>query len=235
MQASPFFYQASDGRDTPEMEEDMLKTHLAAGLAAAALMTSAALAQTTPAPAPTPSGSTASAAGQFVTQMSPDMMRGSKLMGVDVYGSDNQKIGDIDEVLVDKEGKIHAVVVGIGGFLGIGEKDVAIPFGQLQWMNEPPRTATTSPAGGVTTPANPSGTATSSNQPATTGSTGAAGSTASGSDDGVPDRAMVRMSKADLQNAPQFRYSANDAPATGGAAGTNPPASTTPPGTAPKQ
>src|SRR5918995_6952754 len=175
MQASPFFYQASDGRDTPEMEEDMLKTHLAAGLAAAALMTSAALAQTTPAPAPAPSGSTASAAGQFVTQMSPDMMRGSKLMGVDVYGSDNQKIGDIDEVLVDKEGKIHAVVVGIGGFLGIGQKDVAIPFGQLQWMSDDQARAAntaagagTNTTGGGTTPASPStSTASTGNQPAT--------------------------------------------------------------------
>jgi sporulation protein YlmC with PRC-barrel domain len=213
------------------MEEEMLKTHLAAGLAAAALMTSGALAQTTPAPAPSPSGSAAGAAGQLMTQMSKDMMRGSKLMGVDVYGSDNQKIGDIDEVLVDKQGKIQAVVVGIGGFLGIGEKDVAIPFGQLQWVDEPVRTVTTAPAGGVATPANPAGTG--SNQPATTGSTGTTATTAS-SDDGIPDHAMVRMSKADLQNAPEFRYSANVAPRAG-ATGTNPPASTTPPGTAPKQ
>jgi sporulation protein YlmC with PRC-barrel domain len=158
MQASPFSYQALDRRDTPEMEEDMLKTYLAAGLATAALMTGAALAQTTPAPAPSQSGSAAGAAGQLMTQMSKDMMRGSKLMGVDVYGSDNQKIGDIDEVLVDKEGKIQAVVVGIGGFLGIGEKNVAIPYAQVQWMDEPARTAGTTPAGGVTTPANPSGT-----------------------------------------------------------------------------
>src|SRR5215210_6681578 len=101
------------------MEEEMLKFKLAAGLAAAALMTSAAVAQTTPSQ---PAGQSA-AAGQLMTQMSPNMMRGSKLMGVDVYGSDNQKIGDIDEVLVDRQGKIHAVVVGVGGFLGIGAKD----------------------------------------------------------------------------------------------------------------
>jgi sporulation protein YlmC with PRC-barrel domain len=215
------------------MEEEMLKIHLAAGLAATALLTGAAMAQTSTTPTPPAAqGTTAQAgSGQLLTQMSKDMMRGSKLMGVDVYGSDNQKIGDIDEVLVDKQGKIQAVVVGIGGFLGIGEKDVAIPFGQLQWFDEPVRTVTTAPAGGVATPANPAGTG--SNQPATTGSTGTTATPAS-RNDGIPDHAMVRMSKAELQNAPEFRYSANVAPRAG-ATGTNPPASTTPPGTAPKQ
>src|ERR671921_2414903 len=72
--------------------------------------------------------------GQVMTQMPQDLMRGSKLMGIDVYGADNQKIGDVDEVLVDRQGKIHGVVVGVGGFLGIGQKDVAIPFDQVQWM-----------------------------------------------------------------------------------------------------
>ena len=208
----------------------MLKMHLAAGLAAAALMTSAAVAQTTPAPAG------GGAAGQLMTQMQPNMMRGSKLMGVDVYGSDNQKIGDIDEVLVDREGKIQAIVVGIGGFLGIGEKNVAIPYTQVQWMTAEQASAAntqaggTNTAGGVTTPASPTGTAGSGgNQPATTGSTGAGGtaaggSGAGGSNDGTPARAMVRMSKADLQNAPEFRYSADAG--GGGAGGTNPPATT---------
>src|SRR5215213_2859291 len=110
------------------MEEDMLKMHLTASLAAAALMTTAAMAQTS---APTaPAGQ-----GQIMTQMPQDLMRGSKLMGIDVYGADNQKIGDIDEVLVDRQGKIQGLVVGVGGFLGIGQKDVAIPFDQVQWMS----------------------------------------------------------------------------------------------------
>src|ERR687893_2644995 len=106
----------------------MLKMKLAAGLAATALMAGTALAQTT---APTqPAG-----AGQIMTQMPQDLMRGSRLMGIDVYGTDNQKIGDIDEVLVDRQGKIHGLVVGVGGFLGIGQKDVAIPFDQVQWLS----------------------------------------------------------------------------------------------------
>ncbi|MGF9760355.1 PRC-barrel domain-containing protein [Microvirga sp. 0TCS3.31] len=224
----------------------MLKKQLAAGLAATALMAGTALAQTT---APTqPAG-----AGQVMTQMPPDLMRGSQLMGIDVYGADNQKIGDIDEVLVDRQGKIHGLVVGVGGFLGIGQKDVAIPFDQVQWMSNQEVQASstagqggygTNTAGGVTTPTAPS--STGANQPATTGSTaagttgspgaagtlggagpagttpGAGGTTASGSDPNTPARAMVKMTKADLQNAPEFRYS-SDADRAGAAGNTNPP------------
>ncbi|MBO1908306.1 PRC-barrel domain-containing protein [Microvirga sp. 3-52] len=171
-----------------------------------------ALAQTSPTPTQ-PAGS-----GQIITQMTPNLMRGSQLMGVDVYGADNQKIGDVDEVLVGKEGKIQAVVVGVGGFLGIGEKDIAIPYDQVQWMadNQAQASGTggygTNTAGGVTTPTAP-GVTPSPGQPATTGSTGAAEPAATigtGANYGGPDRAMVKMTKAHLQNAPAFRYSAND-------------------------
>ena len=231
----------------------MLRMHLAVPLAA--LMAGSAWAQTSPAPA---QGSTASAgSGQVLTEMQPNLMRGSRLMGIDVYGSDNQKIGDIDEVLLDRDGRVHAVVIGIGGFLGIGQKDVAISFGQLRWMSdEEVRAATnaagagTNTAGGVTTPANPAGTASTSNQPATTGSTGAPGAGMAGPgtgmggtvttparvDDGTPARAMVSMSKADLQNAPEFRYSNEVSRNAGPVGNTNPPpASANRPGNAPQQ
>ncbi|MBM1173751.1 PRC-barrel domain-containing protein [Microvirga arabica] len=223
----------------------MLKMKLAAGLAAAALLAGPSFAQTT---APTqPAGP-----GQVMTQMPQDLMRGSQLMGIDVYGADNQKIGDIDEVLVDRQGKIHGLVVGVGGFLGIGQKDVAIPFDQVQWMSNQEvqassGTATqgnsgTNTAGGVTVPS----TATSrTNQPATTGSTAAGttgspgaagtlggagtggttagtGTAAAGTDPNMPARAMVKMTKADLQNAPEFRY-ANDQNRASAAGNTTPP------------
>jgi sporulation protein YlmC with PRC-barrel domain len=45
-----------------------------------------------------------------------------------VYDPKESKIGDIDDVLVDKSGKITGLVVGVGGFLGAGEKDVIVPF-----------------------------------------------------------------------------------------------------------
>jgi sporulation protein YlmC with PRC-barrel domain len=215
----------------------MLKMQLAAGLAATTLLAGSALAQTT---APTqPAGP-----GQVMTQMPRDLMRGSQLMGIDVYGADNQKIGDIDEVLVDRQGKIHGLVVGVGGFLGIGQKDVAIPFDQVQWQSNQEVQASananqggsgTNTAGGVTTPTAPA--TTGSTAAGTTGSPGAAGTlggagpagstagagtTAAGSDPNTPARAMVKMTKADLQNAPEFRYS-SDANRAGAAGNTNPP------------
>jgi sporulation protein YlmC with PRC-barrel domain len=45
-----------------------------------------------------------------------------------VYDPKESKIGDIDDVLVDKSGKVTGLVLGVGGFLGAGEKDVIIPF-----------------------------------------------------------------------------------------------------------
>jgi sporulation protein YlmC with PRC-barrel domain len=45
-----------------------------------------------------------------------------------VYDTRQSKIGTIDDVLLDKQGKVSALIVGVGGFLGIGEKDVAVPF-----------------------------------------------------------------------------------------------------------
>lgn len=45
-----------------------------------------------------------------------------------VYDPKESKIGDIDDVLVDKSGKVTGLVIGVGGFLGAGEKDVIVPF-----------------------------------------------------------------------------------------------------------
>jgi sporulation protein YlmC with PRC-barrel domain len=49
-----------------------------------------------------------------------------------VYDPKESKIGDVDDVLVDKSGKITGLVIGVGGFLGIGEKDVIVPFGSVK-------------------------------------------------------------------------------------------------------
>jgi sporulation protein YlmC with PRC-barrel domain len=46
----------------------------------------------------------------------------------DVYDKGQNTVGKIDDVLIDKSGKITALMVGVGGFLGVGEKDVALPF-----------------------------------------------------------------------------------------------------------
>src|SRR3954469_3804314 len=123
----------------------MLKQHLTACLVATALVASPVWAQTSPTP-PSPS--------QFITQQSSGQWRASKLVGVDVYGTDNAKIGDIREVLLNRDGAAEAVVIGVGGFLGIGEKDVAVPFKALEGGAEP-RTTATSPLPSAVPPEGP--------------------------------------------------------------------------------
>jgi sporulation protein YlmC with PRC-barrel domain len=54
----------------------------------------------------------------------------------DVYDPNNNKIGEIMDVLVDKSGKISTLIVGVGGFLGAGEKDVAVPFEHVHATNK---------------------------------------------------------------------------------------------------
>ena len=61
-----------------------------------------------------------------VSQQKPDQWLASKFKGTDVVGADNQKIGDVTDILFDKNGKIEAYIVSVGGFLGIGAKDVAL-------------------------------------------------------------------------------------------------------------
>ena len=54
----------------------------------------------------------------------------------DVYDPNNNKIGEVMDVLVDKSGKVTSLIVGIGGFLGAGEKDVAVPFDAVKVTNK---------------------------------------------------------------------------------------------------
>ncbi len=53
-----------------------------------------------------------------------------------VYDAKDNKIGEIMDVLVDKSGKVTSVIVGVGGFLGVDEKDVAVPFDAIQVTNK---------------------------------------------------------------------------------------------------
>src|SRR5947207_15687483 len=72
--------------------------------------------------------------------------RSSKLIGVNVYNDNNEKIGDIQELIVDKSGKVDNVVLGVGGFLGMGGHYVAVPMEKLKWVIEPARTSSTTTA-----------------------------------------------------------------------------------------
>ncbi len=107
-------------------------TRLVMALAAASTFTlSVALAQS---PAP-PVGAAANATAQpakVIDQQRPDEWLASKFKGTDVFGADGTKVGSVDDILFDRNGQIKAIVVGIGGFLGIGSKDVALEFSNFQ-------------------------------------------------------------------------------------------------------
>ena len=85
----------------------------------------------------------------FMTQEGSDMWRASKLSGVAIYGPDNRKVGNISDVLMDHSGKAAAIVIGVGGFLGLGQKDVAVPYDQVHFTDQPMTPASGSPAPAV--------------------------------------------------------------------------------------
>jgi len=234
----------------------MIKTSAAALLLTTALMTGA-IAQTNTTPAPDTSspamnataGSGAAATSgstQFITQQEQGQYRASKFVGLAIYGPDNQRIGDVNEILIDGSGNAKAVVLGVGGFLGIGEKSVAVPFSAVEWVNErPAATSSAAPTSGSGTgstamntnpPAGSSastgmgtagtaggtmgtGTGTTASRDANvTGSTTAAPARSTSETttaNGYPDHGKVQMSKADLQKAPDFKWSGDAAKSSG--------------------
>jgi hypothetical protein len=101
--------------------------------ASLALLTSAVIAQTPDQPQPSPPAAT-TPKNQVITEQTRDQLLASKFKGTDVVGGNNEKVGDVSDILFDKDGKILAYVVGVGGFLGIGAKDVALSPASFQIM-----------------------------------------------------------------------------------------------------
>ena len=128
--------------------------------------------------------------------------RASKLMGLDVYNEANEKLGDINELILDKNGKVNAVVIGVGGFLGMGEHDIAVTMDKLKFIEEPVRTSSTAP---TTDARNDDGTSTAPANTTTTTTTTTAGS--SNANDWTPDHAVMSGTKEQLKAMPQFKYS----------------------------
>ena len=98
------------------------------------LLATPVVAQTTTAPqtgaAPAAVKPMNAPAGMFYSERGE--WRASKLMGLKVKNAANETIGDINEILIDKSGKVAAVVIGVGGFLGMGERHAAVAFSALQ-------------------------------------------------------------------------------------------------------
>ena len=130
--------------------------------------------------------------------------RASKLIGVNVYNEANEKIGDINEIILDKSGKAENVIIGVGGFLGMGEHYVAVAFDKLKWVNEPVRSATATTDRPTTAPAPGVDNARTSDGNART-TTGTASSSAK-STNWYPDHVVYNATKDQLKAMPEFKY-----------------------------
>ena len=133
--------------------------------------------------------------------------RASKLAGVGVYNEANEKIGDINEVILDRSGKVANVILGVGGVLGLGEHYVAIAFDKLKWVDQPVMSTTAST---TSAPANTPAT-TSARDATTQTTTGAATTTTtttttSASKSWYPDHAVYNATKDELKAMPEFKY-----------------------------
>ncbi|QAU45460.1 PRC-barrel domain-containing protein [Bradyrhizobium guangzhouense] len=173
----------------------MLMKSIAAGLAGTALLATVAFAQN---PAATEKSPTASTATTTTTSASGEW-RTSKMDGVKVYNEANENIGSINDLLMDKSGNIKIAVIGVGGFLGMGEHLVAVPYEKLKFVNEAVAYTGTNPN------AKPAGTTTG----AATGTTETktTTTTTSSSSKWYPDHAVFNATKDQLKAMPEFKYS----------------------------
>jgi sporulation protein YlmC with PRC-barrel domain len=173
-----------------------MKTILAALLLSVTAISAPAYAQTAqPVDRAAPAATTAPRADKMALK---GQWRASKLMGLNVYNEGNEKLGDINELILDKDGKVHAVVIGIGGFLGMGEHDIAVSMDKLKFVEEPVRTSSTNTP---TTKEN------SAVRDTTTGTSTTAPRTTTTANDWTPDHAMMSGTKDQLKALPQFKYS----------------------------
>jgi hypothetical protein len=83
--------------------------------------------------AASPSAQSDAPATRFIEGPEPGTIPASQMIGVPVIGMDHVGVGKIEDVLVDGGGQVRAVIIGVGGFLGLGEKSVALPFDQIAW------------------------------------------------------------------------------------------------------
>jgi sporulation protein YlmC with PRC-barrel domain len=159
----------------------MLKK-LMVSAAISTLMVSGAMAQADTPKADMPKAEAPKAApadtAKFLQSQSSDQLVFSKFKGTDVLGPDNAHVGNVNDMLFDKNGKILGLIVGVGGFLGIGEKNVAIDMTAFQMV----------PASSVSS------------------TTGAGGAASSSSDDPTNVKLKVTWTKDQLKNAPDFQY-----------------------------
>jgi sporulation protein YlmC with PRC-barrel domain len=112
--------------------------NLLATTALATLVATSVYAQQNPAPSQTETAQPAAPTAGQTTQptVRADGYLATNFIGESVYngtGDNAENIGDVNDLVIAKDGKVEAVVVGVGGFLGIGEHNVAVDFPKVSW------------------------------------------------------------------------------------------------------
>ena len=181
----------------------MFVKYITAGLTASALLASVAFAQTPSTTGDRPSMAAPTTASDSSFQ---GTWRTSKMVGLSVYNDANESIGSVNELLADKSGNIKAVVIGVGGFLGVGEHLVAVAFDKVKWVAEPVAyTGTAGATGNRPASTTTTGAATTSTAPAST--TSSTPATAAKANPWYPDHAVFNATKDELKAMPEFKFS----------------------------
>ncbi|MET0443952.1 PRC-barrel domain-containing protein [Tardiphaga sp.] len=186
----------------------MFKKYMTAGIVGSALLATAAFAQnpgstTTTAPAATTTPAPAAADTSFNGNW-----RTSKVVGLNVYNEANESLGSINDLLTDKEGNIKAVVIGVGGFLGVGERLIAVPYDKIKFMNEPVQTSAAASGGSMSKSSGSTSSGMTTGAATSGGSAGGAAATPPKQNPWYPDHAVLSgASKDQLKAMPEFKYS----------------------------
>jgi sporulation protein YlmC with PRC-barrel domain len=176
----------------------MLAKYAIAGLAGSALLASVAFAQNPTSSANTDQATTAAPSAMSDTSSFKGDWRSSKLVGLNVYNDSNESLGSINDLLTDRSGNIKAVVIGVGGFLGVGEHLVAVAFDKVKFVDDPIAYtgASGAPASGGARPSNTTTTGAATTAPAVVKK-----------NPWYPDHAMLSATKDQLKAMPEFKYS----------------------------
>ena len=97
---------------------------------------------------------TVASGAKFIPSQGADQWVFTKFRGTDVVGPDNASIGSVNDLLFDDSGKIIGVVIGVGGFLGIGTKNVAIDMGAFNVVPAESGSKDNAPTGSANDPTN---------------------------------------------------------------------------------
>jgi sporulation protein YlmC with PRC-barrel domain len=130
---------------------------------------------------------------EFKSHQANTQWRAPRLVGVDVFDLDGRKVGKVEDLLMNHDGVVQTVVIGVGGILGFGAKHVAVPFAAMRWRMDPH-------------PGGPGDTLVAARDPSPGGASRAACVATPEAAQGRPDVVGVTATLKELQSAPAFAY-----------------------------